>query len=321
MEAKWIVVFLISPFIGLLTLATVVKFLEVRRTNAWVLTRGRIVRSQAVQREVSKLVGRAMRPEIRNFASVAYEFDVGGRNVTGRRVSIGEDLGNFRVEETLARYPVGKRVEVYYDPANPAQAVLERRLPTDSFLFMGLLITALTLIAVIIAIGMDTLAAGLRTLLPNPALTPFVIAFTIFAVVLLLMAGLALQESKKAASWPSTGGTILNSSFDTFRTRSTADNAPISIMVHRPRVIYAFNVGGTRYQGERISLGVHKYASLKFLVGHEVLRYEAGDTVTVYYDPANPAQAVLNRTDVRPRLYFALATLFALATVWASFAA
>lgn len=321
MEAKWIVVFLISPFIGLLSLATVVKFLEVRRTNAWILTHGRVVRSQAVQREVSKRVGRAMRPEIRNFASVAYEFDADGRKVTGTRVSIGEDLGNFGVQETLARYPVGKRVEVYYDPANPAQAVLERQLPTDSFLFMGLLIAALTLVGVIVTIGMDRFAAGLRTLLPNPAMTPFVIAFTIFAVALLFMSRLALRESKRVASWPSIEGTILNSSFDTFRTRSIIDNVPISIMVHRPRVIYAFNVGGTRYQGERISLGVHKYASLKFLVGREVRRYKAGDTVAVYYDPANPAQAVLNRSDVRPRLYFAFAALFALATVWASLAA
>jgi hypothetical protein len=68
------------------------------------------------------------------------------------------------------------------------------------------------------------------------------------------MAVLALQESKKVASWPSTEGTILRSSFDTFRTHSIIDRVPIRIIVHRPRVIDAFNVGGTRYQGERISL-------------------------------------------------------------------
>jgi Protein of unknown function (DUF3592) len=199
--------------------------------------------------------------------------------------------------------------------------VLERKLPTDSFRVMGLLIAALTLIGVIVAIGMDTLAAGLRTLLPNPAVTPFEIAFTIFAVVLLLMAVLARQESKKVASWPETEGTILSSSFDTFRTRTGIDRFAMRILVHRPRVIYAFDVGGTRYQGERISLGVSKYASLKFLVGRDVRRYKSGDKVVVCYDPANPAQAVLNRTDVRPRVYFAFSALFALGAIWASSAA
>lgn len=319
MEAKWIVVFLISPFIGLLTLATVVKFIEVRRTNAWISTRGRVVRSQAVQREVGKLEGSA-RPEIRNFASVAYEFDAGGRKFTGSRVSIGEDLGNIGVQETLARYPVGKRVEVYYDPANPASAVLERELPNGSFLFMGLLIAGLTFFAVVVAVGMDTLAAGLRTLLPNPAATPFVVAFTLFALVLFLMARLAAQESKRAASWPATEGKILESSFDTFRTQSSIDSVPLSIIVHRPRIIYAYKVGGNRYQGERISLGVYKHASLRFLVGREVRRYKAGDKVKVFYDPANPAQAVLDRSDVRPPLLIAVAVLFAAAAVWAALA-
>ena len=320
MEAKWIVVFLISPFIGLLTVATVVKFIEVRRTNTWILTRGRVVRSQALQREVSKIQGTATRPEIRNFASITYEFDAGGHKVTGTRVSIGEDLGNFEVEETLARYPVGKRVEVYYDPANPAQAVLERELPMGSFLFMGLLIAALTLFTVIVAVGMDTLSAGLRTLLPNPAATPFVVAFTLFALVLLVMARLAAQDSKKTASWPATEGNILKSGFDTFRTHSIIDNLPMSIVVHRPRIVYAYKVGANRYQGERISLGVYKHASLKFLVGRDVRRYTAGDRVTVYYDPANPARAVLTRTDVRPPMLLAFAALFGAAAIWASLA-
>ncbi|CAN1724211.1 DUF3592 domain-containing protein [Hyphomicrobium sp. 1Nfss2.1] len=320
MEAKWIVVFLISPFIGLLTLATVVKFIEVRRTNAWASSHGRIVRSQAVQRKVSKLEGSTTRSEIRNFAAIVYEFDAGGRKFTGSRVSLGEDLGNIGIQETLARYPVGERVEVYYDPADPAQAVLERTLPNGSFLFMGLLIAGLTLFAVVVAVGMDALAAWMRAALPNPAATPFVVAFTLFALILSMMARLASKESSRATSWPSTEGKVIEAGFDTFRTHSIVDSLPTRVIVHRPRILYAYKVGGNRYQGERISLGVYKHASLKFLVGSEVSRYRAGENVTVYYDPENPARAVLTRTDVRPPMLLALAALFAAAAIWVSVA-
>jgi hypothetical protein len=45
------------------------------------------------------------------------------------RVSIGEDRGNFQVIETIAKYPAGAIVMVYYNPLHPHEAVLERDLP------------------------------------------------------------------------------------------------------------------------------------------------------------------------------------------------
>ena len=56
------------------------------------------------------------------------------------RVSIGEDLGNFGVEETIANYPVGKIVTVYYNPRMPREAVLERDAPAGVFRVMIYLI-------------------------------------------------------------------------------------------------------------------------------------------------------------------------------------
>ena len=52
-----------------------------------------------------------------------------GQKLRNNRVSIGEDLGNFEVAETIARYPVGKIVTVYYNPRKPGEAVLERDPP------------------------------------------------------------------------------------------------------------------------------------------------------------------------------------------------
>jgi hypothetical protein len=67
--------------------------------------------------------------EPRNFANIVYQYSVSGQTLTNNRVSIGEDRGNFGVAETIARYPVGTAVTVYYNSRHPRDAVLERDSP------------------------------------------------------------------------------------------------------------------------------------------------------------------------------------------------
>ena len=76
--------------------------------------------------------------EERNFADIVYEYSVAGRKLRNNRVSIGEDLGNFQVAETIAKYPVGAVVTVYYNPLHPDQAVLERDLPKGLWGCLGI---------------------------------------------------------------------------------------------------------------------------------------------------------------------------------------
>ena len=57
--------------------------------------------------------------EERNFADIVYEYSVAGRKLRNNRVSIGEDRGNFEVAETIAKYPAGHIVMVYYNPLHP----------------------------------------------------------------------------------------------------------------------------------------------------------------------------------------------------------
>lgn len=63
------------------------------------------------------------------FPVVSYTYFAIGQPLTGRRISFGHTGENSAAEarETLKGYPVGKEVTVYYDPANPSDAVLERR--------------------------------------------------------------------------------------------------------------------------------------------------------------------------------------------------
>lgn len=61
---------------------------------------------------------------------VMYQYQVSGNPYTGRRIKAGEQYFNVNLmgdaQKTIARYPVGAEVMVYYDPADPRESALER---------------------------------------------------------------------------------------------------------------------------------------------------------------------------------------------------
>ncbi|MEW6778100.1 MAG: DUF3592 domain-containing protein [Bdellovibrionota bacterium] len=66
-------------------------------------------------------------PSTTYFADLVYVYDAGGRSYSGKRLCWMEwrsnDYGHW--EEIVNRYPVGRAVNIHYDPANPENAVLE----------------------------------------------------------------------------------------------------------------------------------------------------------------------------------------------------
>src|SRR4030095_13434705 len=74
----------------------------------------------------------------RNFANIVYEYSAAGKKLRNNRVSIGEDRGDFQVAETIAKYPVGATVTVYYTPRHPKEAVRERDLPKGMWGCLGI---------------------------------------------------------------------------------------------------------------------------------------------------------------------------------------
>jgi hypothetical protein len=64
---------------------------------------------------------------------VLYAYQVNGQVFQGHRVRAGDESGRTRISgehssasTTVARYPSGAPVVVYYDPTNPANSALER---------------------------------------------------------------------------------------------------------------------------------------------------------------------------------------------------
>jgi hypothetical protein len=119
------------------------------------------------------------------------------------------------------------------------------------------------------------------------------IAGLFFIILGLIFIGLMMQGSIKSVdseNWPSVQGAVLSSEIIT-RTEREPDSH-FDDYYYTPKVSYNYTVNGNGHTSDRIA----------FIVSEEVVKnevqkiidnYPVGKTVTVYYNPDNPSEAVL----------------------------
>ena len=123
-----------------------VSYRSMQASNDWPSAPGVISVSRVVNTVGSKFK-----------ADVSYQYAVGGRNFSGTRIRFADTTGSRRnAQENLIKpYPVGREVEVFYDPQNPRDAVLE---PGGGLRGLGLILPPL----LVGGIGGLFLRSGLR---------------------------------------------------------------------------------------------------------------------------------------------------------------
>ena len=118
----------------------VVSALRLRGSRNWPSVQGRIINS--VKRVVDTDVGKL------EDADIAYEYVFKEKRYTSKVIKIGGDMYSDRSKHAaseadllVARYPVGKVVDVYVDPRHPKVSCLERAGVETIFvsIFCGLL--------------------------------------------------------------------------------------------------------------------------------------------------------------------------------------
>jgi hypothetical protein len=138
----WGVVAFALAFPGIIAVATVAKLAEVRRAASWTETTGRITRS-GIATEIRGANDTQRKVTV---PRIEYEYKVGLNTMVGRRVNLGELIAGVQAKEARARFPVGASVPVFYNPADPRQAVLERELPPFVHAVWGLVAAMLAVI-------------------------------------------------------------------------------------------------------------------------------------------------------------------------------
>ncbi len=131
----------------------IVKYLRDKEkadaSQNWSSTMGRITKSY-MRNEVSYESGNTL-----YYPEVEYEYEFFGIFYTGHQINFGGSSGNSSrgiSQKTLAQYPLDKNVKVYYDPNNPEEAVLERKMGMGGtvFLIVGILFILVALCALCI---------------------------------------------------------------------------------------------------------------------------------------------------------------------------
>ena len=290
-DLPWFVYAFPLAMVGIIAVAAFYKWLQVRAAADWPQATGEIVVSTSQVRKVktfddNRAGGRG--EEERNFAHIVYEYSVAGKKLRNDRVSIGEDLGNFEVAETIARYPVGKVVTVYYNPRTPKDAVLERDAPKGVFgcvIWMVVLGTAGILGAFY---GFNQITIYLTEGVQN---APMVVALSAMGCVALLF-GLALfRHGSAARRWPRVSGRITRSEVDEFRGRIGDDTALTTL--YRPMISFAYEYNGVKYSGDHAAQAGKVTSNSASFAKKAVATYPSGKIIEVYVNPANPSEAML----------------------------
>lgn len=110
----------------------------------------------------------------------------------------------------------------------------------------------------------------------------------------IVMFGAAQAESRAAMSWPSTPAHVDESRVEQRMVRNAA--AASAQTFYRLVLSFSYEVGGRRYTSDRFSLSGPSESDRLNDMEELQARFPGGSTATAYYDPANPAQAVLDRS-------------------------
>jgi hypothetical protein len=133
----------------LLPCAALPKYLRAKSSVQWPQAKGVITSSHLVVGHFKQMKGYR--------GVVQYRYQVGSAEYSGSRFSFGRD--HLAVQDAwqkvLDAYPVGKTVDVYYDPRDPGFAILEPGLPGEMALLykMDLFFIAAFATALLIALN------------------------------------------------------------------------------------------------------------------------------------------------------------------------
>ncbi|MCX7975763.1 MAG: DUF3592 domain-containing protein [Bellilinea sp.] len=128
----------------------------------WPKTSGRVIESRIAEHESEDEDGHVTStysPVVR------YEYQVNGVAYTGGKIAVGGVVAisnKKKVQQTIDQYPEGKLVVVYYNPQNPAEAVLETRIAGKAELIAGIILIGIGLSILCLGVG-GILLSGLAS--------------------------------------------------------------------------------------------------------------------------------------------------------------
>lgn len=264
---------------------------QVAAGKVWARAKGEIIKSETVAENLH-----TDDDDSDCTAAVRYRYAVGTKTYEGDRIAFGDAGHTMRLlaQQIVAKYPVGAKVDVFYNPKRPSNAVLEADIGAPAAFYAAALVfgaIAAVLVAHSIAGKVLYTANGVPMfafLLPVAALG--IAGLCVYAFVDIL------RKEKLSGRWPSAPGTVTVSQVAEHISRDKNDNEEIRFV---PQVTCTYQVGGREYR-----CATRKWGWSELYVDSEgpekiLAKYPKGAAVPVFYNPTDPSQAVLEPANRR----------------------
>jgi hypothetical protein len=120
----------------------------------------------------------------------------------------------------------------------------------------------------------------------------FVLALLGLGIYLVVFSRRSKKKAEESQGWPSTNGTVISSEVKRSVNR---DEDGHETYAYYPGVEYTYQCAGQTFTGKRLSFGGLVAQKDPSAVQTALQKYPPGGVVTVYYNPENPSEAVLER--------------------------
>jgi hypothetical protein len=121
----------------------------------------------------------------------------------------------------------------------------------------------------------------------------------IIALLLLIVGGIFtflgvkfIRQQQDAQNWPAVQG-IVTDTYIKENVNESIDQTDDTI-TYVPKVVYEYVVDDRVYSGTQLRIGFERSYDRRQKANEAMTAYPVGAEVTVYYNPANPAEAALN---------------------------
>lgn len=127
------------------------------------------------------------------------------------------------------------------------------------------------------------------------------LVFLTIGYVMAYQKGLPLLERAKASkNWPTTGGVVLESRIQEHHSNNSSSTS------YSPKIVYRYQVKQNEFESNTVWFGSDVSTSSRSTASNAVKRFPVEKEVTVYYDPADPAIAVLEPGVFKTTYFFYL---------------
>ena len=228
---------------------------------------------------------------------IRYRYRAGGQELESEQIRIGGQPLMTRVlaGRLVARYPVGARVDVHIDPNDPKSALLEPAQQANLTALLAFTVVFGFIAAILVAHSI----AGHVLYTPNGA-PLFAFPLPILALLGAVFGVVAFVRGRRLASastrWPTVAGIVTNSGVieEAIEDKGNDDKSFVrKIYRYQVDLRYAYQIGKRDFVGTSANWGWTAVYGLRELAEKVASQYRQGQPVTVYYDPEQPGNAVL----------------------------